>query len=322
MVRLGGSWHIELGHSGTDSRPVTPVPASHAARSVVYVALAVVSVVTGTLTVAWMSGRPVASSLLVHGGVLLLLLGVGRYAPRIRGEQTRALLTAVVALGTMFFLYGSLGEVAFSAIPWDGDLWVRAWDRAVFLGVEPVARVGDWVALHAWVTEPLAIFYAAFIPYVYLSLFLGLIGRQERVRSVLVLAFVLLYAMSFMGYLFVPARGPVVSMTDVLTVPLDGGFIHALVIRSVDAVGGPHGAFPSLHVGASSLLMLVDSRHGDMLRGLIYVPLVLLICLATVVLRYHYVVDIFAGALFAFIALRLAETWVSRLQGPVKEVSA
>ncbi len=301
---------------------MNPAAASDDTRSAVHVALAVVSVITGTLIIAWMSGRPVGMSLLVHGGVLFLLLGVGRYAQRIRGEETRALLTAVAALGTMFFLYGSLGEVAFSAIPWEGDPWVRAWDRALFLGVEPVARVGDWVALHAWVTEPLAIFYAAFIPYVYLSLFLGLIGRPARVRSVLVLAFVLLYATSFMGYLFVPARGPVVSMTDVLTVPLDGGFIHALVIRSVDAVGGPHGAFPSLHVGASSLLMLVDFRHGDMLRGLIYVPLVLLICLATVVLRYHYVVDIFAGALFAFVALRLAETWVNRSQASVQEASA
>ena len=85
-----------------------------------------------------------------------------------------------------------------------------------------------------------------------------------------------------MRYLFVPARGPVVAMTDVISEPLQGGFFLAVVMQAVEAVGGPHGAFPSLHVGVSCLITLFDLRHGNPLRGLIYVPLVVLICVATV----------------------------------------
>lgn len=279
-------------------------------------AIRITAVVTGiivaTLAVAYVAGRPAGGALLTHVGLLAVLLVVGRWVSRIRGREARALVAGATAVGAMFFLYGSLGQAPFVAIPWDGDSWVRVWDRALFLGAEPVALVSQWVAHRSWLIEALSFVYASFVPYVYVSVFLSLVGRPARVRSVFVLAFVLLYGASFMGYLFVPARGPVVSMTDVLTAPLDGGFFHALVQRSIDVVGGPHGAFPSLHVGASSLATLVELRHGDVLRGLIYVPLVLLICVATVALRYHYVVDILAGATLAVAALMLAERWARR----------
>ena len=83
-------------------------------------------------------------------------------------------------------------------------------------------------------------------------------------------------------------------------------------MRSVDALGGPHGAFPSLHVGASVLALTFDLRYGDRLRGLVYVPLVLLIALATLVLRYHYVVDLVVGAALGPGALAASRWWHGR----------
>ncbi len=281
----------------------------------------VLGIVTVTLMVSWVSGRPVGGSFVSHATVLALVLALRRgsiYVPR---PEARALLVAVTAIGTMFFLYMSLGHVAFTAIPWDGDPWVRAWDRILFFGIEPVVVVGEALSARPWILEALAFFYGSFIPYLYLSIFLGLVGRPPQVRSTFVLAFVLLYGASFMGYLFVPARGPVVFMTDVLPQPLEGGFFHELVLTAIDAAGGPHGAFPSLHVGASLLAALVDLRHGDPLRGLIYLPLVVLICIATVALRYHYVVDVLAGACLAYGALRLAERRLMRPhQSPTRQV--
>lgn len=269
-------------------------------------------VVTATLAVAWGAGRPLGSAVLVHGGVLALLLGLTLRGRRIRGAEARALAAALAVVGSMFFLYTALGRVAFVAIPWRGDGWLRAADRILGLGAQPAAWAAERLADHGWATEPLAFFYAAFIPYLYLTIFLSLIGRPERTRSVFLLAFALLYGASFMGYLFVPARGPVLSMQDVLTTPLEGGVFHGMVVRSIELAGGPHGAFPSLHIGASSLAVLVDWRHGDRLRGLIYVPAVLLIAVATVALRYHYVVDLLAGACLAAGALRLSERRLAR----------
>ncbi|MDH5758396.1 MAG: phosphatase PAP2 family protein [Gemmatimonadota bacterium] len=279
-------------------------------------ALAVVAftlgVVTLTLLASFLSGRPVGSDLVLHVGVSALLGVVVLGAARIAGEEARTLVTAVTVVGVMFFLYASLGRVAFAAIPWIGDPWLRAADRVLGLGAEPVLWVNRWLAAHAWSTEALSVFYGAFIPYIYLTIFLGLVARPRESRRVFILAFAILYGVSFMGYLFVPARGPVVFMEDAFASPLQGGFFHGIILTSIEGVGGPHGAFPSLHVGASVLGMAFDFRHGDRLRGLIYVPLVLLISLATLALRYHYLVDLVFGAAFAFGALVLAERWTAR----------
>lgn len=282
-------------------------------------AAGIVGLVTVVLTISWTLGRPVGGGVALHAMVLTVVLGIRVGLPRLRSPETRSLVGGTAVVFAMFFLYMSLGHVAFTAIPWDGDEWVRAADRALFLGTEPVAHVAAWLALRPWAVEPLAFFYGAFIPYIHLSIFLGLVARPTEVRSTFVLAFVLLYGASFMGYLFVPARGPIVSMTDVLTTPLGGGFFHGMVVSAIDASGGPHGAFPSLHVGASFLSALVDLRHGDALRGLIYLPLVVLICVATVALRYHYAVDVLAGLGLAFGALRIAESSHERRVRPALE---
>jgi membrane-associated phospholipid phosphatase len=94
--------------------------------------------------------------------------------------------------------------------------------------------------------------------------------------------------------------------------PLRGGFFHRTVVEAIDGLGGPHGAFPSLHVGASFLAAWFDLRHHNALRGLIYVLPVALIAAATIVLRYHWVVDLFAGILLALLAHRLAPRLLAR----------
>ncbi len=160
--------------------------------------------------------------------------------------------------------------------------------------------------------EFLAFFYAAFIPYLYMSILLGLAGRPAPERDEFVTAFAVLYALSFLGYLFLPAHGPIVQMAGEFPAPLRGGTFHDIVVRSIDSLGGPHGAFPSLHVGASFLAMWFDLRHRNLLRGLIYIPLVALIAAATVVLRYHWVVDLVAGVLLALLAHRIAPRLVAR----------
>jgi membrane-associated phospholipid phosphatase len=148
-----------------------------------------------------------------------------------------------------------------------------------------------------------------------MSVLLGLVGRPARERDEFVTGFAFLYALSFLGYLFVPARGPVVQLAGDLVPLAQGGFFHAAVLRSIEGFGGPHGAFPSLHVGASFLAAGFDLRRGDRLRGWIYVPLVLLIAVATIVLRYHYAVDLVAAVLLASGALWAAPRLLARRAG-------
>jgi membrane-associated phospholipid phosphatase len=238
--------------------------------------------------------------------VLVLIV---RIASGLAGAEARTLVTAVTVVAVMFFLYTSLGHAAFAAIPWNGDPWLRGADRILGFGLEPVLWVNEVLAQHPWTTEALSFFYGAFLPYLYLTIFLGFVARPRESRRVFLLAFAILYGVSFMGYLFVPARGPVVLMEEAFTTPLEGGLFHGIILRSIEGFGGPHGAFPSLHVGAAVLGTAFDFRHGDRLRGLIYVPLVLLIALATLALRYHYLLDLVIGSALAVAALLIAERW-------------
>jgi len=234
------------------------------------------------------------------GGALLL------HAALLAGFAAVALLTpwrAIPTVAVMFTLYVTLATVPFRVIPWSGDALLARADEWLGLGTSPVTALAPHVG--PTTLEFFSFVYGWFIPYLYLSIFLGLVGRPGSERSRFLTGFAAVYALGFLGYLFVPARGPIVHLASSFAIPLQGGTFHALVTRSVDRLGGPHGAFPSLHVGASCYLCLFDLRHNP-LRGLTYLPVVLLIAFATLVLRYHYAVDLLAGLAIAIAADRIA----------------
>lgn len=216
---------------------------------------------------------------------------------------TRPVLRALTTIGVMFTLYLTLATIPFEIIPWRGDAVLSRADEILFFGTNPSLWLEPYITYGR--LEFFAFVYALFIPYIYLSIFLGLVGRPDRERNAFVTGLAVTYVLGFLGYLFVPAQGPVMYLADAFTAPLQGGTFHNMIVRSVDQCGGPHGAFPSLHVGVSSYLCFFDLRWNR-LRGLTYVPLVALIIVATVVVRYHYVVDLVAGVLIAAIAYRVA----------------
>jgi membrane-associated phospholipid phosphatase len=80
--------------------------------------------------------------------------------------------------------------------------------------------------------------------------------------------------------------------------PLPGyqdGLFYQLVIDAHNAGERPTAAFPSSHVGITTVLMLLAwySRSRKLFFGML--PFFLLMCLATVYIQAHYVVDVVAG---------------------------
>ena len=240
---------------------------------------------------------------------LLALFGTAcwlfaRYAQSPKVGYLRPLVTAVV----VFTLYTTLGKLGFAAMPYlaDGflshaDQWLLGFDPS--LAIQPLQTPGR--------VEIFSFVYGAFIPYVYLSLLLNCLGRASGERDVFLSGWVLTYAVSFLGYLFLPAHGPVVYHEADYDVVLQGGMFYRAVLAGVEAGGGPHGAFPSLHVGCAVYFCLFDLR-SNRLRGLTYLPMVLLIYVSTVFLRYHYVVDLIAGTVIASTSIALARRAFAR----------
>lgn len=273
-----------------------------------WASLFILTVVTVTLLVAWLGGAPVRGWFFLH---LLMLAGYAVLtAVMVRNRDAGWVrwVRAIVVIHVMFGLYNTLGRVVFVAIPWSGDPALDVIDARLF-GIRPVLWAQRWITYGT--LEFFSFCYGFFIPYLYLSILTGLVGRPDRERQRFVAGFAILYSISFLGYLYVPAKGPIVHNAADFTVTLSGGTFHGIVLKSIEAAGGPHGAFPSLHVGAATYACLFDLRY-NWLRGATYLPLVVLIAMATVLLRYHYVIDWIAGLIFAGLAAWLSHAWTAR----------
>jgi hypothetical protein len=232
-----------------------------------------------------------------------LLVSFGLLAAAMARDPGGAWVPWARAIGTvtvMMILYSSLGRPVLAMIPWRADAWIDSADRFLFAGRSPArwaaGHVGDR-GIEFW-----SAIYGFFVPFLYLSILLGCVGRPARERTRFLSGFAVTYALAYLGYLFLPTTGPIEFLG---TAPPRGGAVHRMIVASVASTGGNHGAFPSLHVGASSFLCLFDLRH-DRLRGLTYAPMVVLIAFSTLFLQYHYVVDLLAGVAIALVADRVA----------------
>jgi hypothetical protein len=255
---------------------------------------------------------PLFELLLFH--LALLILFVITIAIVIRWERVGWVqyLRPLVTVSIIFSLYSSLGRLGVTAMPYTADAALSRADTWLF-GVDPSLAIQSYLTPGR--VEFFSFFYAAFIPYIYVTIVLNCLGRPPHERSWFLTGWVFTYTISFLGYIFLPARGPAVYHAADYEVALGGSTFYRLVLQGVEATGGLQGAFPSLHVGGSLYLCLFELQTNR-LRGLIYLPLVILIYVATLVLRYHYVVDLLAGTVIACACLPLGraalDAWARR----------
>ncbi len=187
------------------------------------------------------------------------------------------------------------------------DPWLRQADRAL-LGADAASLLEPWV--DAGLTTALSTAYAS-----YYVLPVGLAiwcWRRNRVAfRCLIVGEVGALFIGYLGYLFLPAIGPHLFFEPgTFAAALDGDFIGELIRSLNGAHDGryPRDAFPSLHTANAVTAVIVAWRHER--RALAVVaPLAAGIIAATVYLRFHYVIDVAAGA-----ALAVAwQAWVPRL---------
>jgi membrane-associated phospholipid phosphatase len=76
------------------------------------------------------------------------------------------------------------------------------------------------------------------------------------------------------------------------------GIFYYLVTAAHDTGEFPTAAFPSSHVGISVVCMFLAWRSGSRKLFFWLLPFATLICFATVYIRAHYVIDVFAGLAF------------------------
>jgi membrane-associated phospholipid phosphatase len=209
----------------------------------------------------------------------------------------------------------------------DYDHLLIALDRAIF-HVDPT----EWLFRfsHPVVTEILQVAYSLFY------LFFIVVGMElyrktnralfENFRFLVVYGFFV----SYIGYFFLPAVGPRFTLHDfslidrelpgLLVTPALRWFVNIFesippgVSSDVAWMLAQRDVFPSGHTMMTLIVIMFIFRYRLRVRFLILCAGTLLIA-ATVYLRYHYVVDLLAGALLAIICIYTADTVRKRLRG-------
>lgn len=210
----------------------------------------------------------------------------------------------------------------------DYDHLLIAVDHWLF-GTNPTQWIFQFA--HPLVTEVLQI---AYFSYYFLFIILGIeTYRRYSPRELDRVGFLLVYGffLSYLGYFTLPAVGPRFTLHDFGSLSQDlPGLLFTEPLRNfVNAGGGiPPGAanpvehvhrdvFPSGHTQLSLVCVYLAYEYKIRARHVMAVTVMLLI-IATVYLRYHYVIDLLAGALFfgfTIVSGHHIERWWNRIRG-------
>jgi membrane-associated phospholipid phosphatase len=306
------------------------------------VLLSLVAVLASSRVTAWpqvLVDMVIASGLILAMNLWMSLAGTSggasRWARRLR-------LLYLFPLIPIYF--EAAGLISHPIHGHDFDAWLIVADRLIF-GVNPT----DWLAQHfptwPWMTEYLMICYTLFyfLPCALaLELYrragkrdesgaqapftFGAIRTGERPQPVEQVVFIVVYAflLSYIGYILVPAIGPRFTLHNFLDLSKDlpGVFLteplRTLLNRGEGVVPGMsieniishvnRDAFPSGHTDITLLTIVMAFQFRARVRWAIAIIGISLI-FSTIYLRYHYVVDLLAAAVWATVTLYTWE-WV------------
>jgi len=175
----------------------------------------------------------------------------------------------------------------------DADRWLANLDYRIW-GANPTV----WMErlYHPVLTEFLQIVYTLFVPVVLWVAWM--LWRKGKAAEFQYYAFLIAlgFLASYIGYLIVPARGPRFLLKDLQHVPLQGLWLFRDMQSALDRLESAHyDCFPSGHTELT-ILAWWGSRMVSKRWFRLYFAYTPFIIFATVYLRYHYTVDLLAGA--------------------------
>lgn len=239
---------------------------------------------------------------------------------RARWTRSRLLLVggALLAYHLVYFSYHNLKSWDVFNAPRD-DMLLR-WDRVLFLGHSPAVLLHDLLGEHV-AAYVLMVIYESFSTLVAVAVVAAVVF-PERIRDsyVFIASGVWVWILGTASYYLIPSLGPFDSAPEEFS-----GLPHTMIqdtqARYMDQrahlLAHPHAgdafaqvsAFASLHIGVSSLLLLMAHYYGMRRATWVLGVYVALTAVATVYLGWHFFVDDIAGFAIAVLAVRLGR-WI------------
>jgi hypothetical protein len=243
-------------------------------------------------------------------GAFLFVLALVRGSVLRPNSTGSALFYRTAVMAALLSSFFQLREILPAVVPWSVDGRIYALDLKVF-GFEPSVYLDRFVT--PWTTEWFAFFYFLYflilcvhvLPMVYLNNDTRVVGRFAT-------GTLLMFLSAHLLYMLVPGYGPYWYLRGTFQHELTGGTFWALVRETVDAGGAQKDIFPSLHTAAPTFLAIFSFRHRRLFPFKYSWPLVSFfatqIIIATMFLRWHYLVDIIAGLTLATAASLLGQS--------------
>jgi membrane-associated phospholipid phosphatase len=282
-------------------RPTPPIPAIRPVEALNFLALIVLSVATVFLRDRLADPAAIELRYAIMGAALLLVTLLVRRRERLPGWAQ--FLVDFYPAAFIPVLYETLGPLIAAARGHARDAVLIAADRALF-GTD----VTVW--LQRLVNPVLTtLFYLSYTTYYFIALALGfvLLRRSAEDLQRFLFTVTLCYYVSYAGYFALPALGPRFALAESHTVVLETTRIAATIERTLNELEHTkYDVFPSGHTMIAVAVLLVAFRRArDVFWYLL--PFATLLVLSTVYCRYHYVIDVIAGIVFAVVTVPLGD---------------
>lgn len=263
------------------------------------------------LTMTHYSVIPSAGYLvLIYSSIIIFqasLVSLGRINPLL--EAVRDIIFPVAGV---LVIFDSLGLIVHAINRHDIDyLLIRA-DYRLF-GCYPTVALERFI--NPLLTDLLQVAYSTyyFLP-VMLGVSLKVRGEKEAFEKSLFLLLLCFY-LSYVGYLLFPAVGPRYAMNHLYQRQLEGFLVAGPIQDFLNFLEGiKRDAFPSGHTAIALTVLFLAYRFDRRVFRWLLLPVLLLIP-ATVYCRYHYAVDVVAGAALAVVTLTAGEVYYNFLSG-------
>jgi PAP2 superfamily protein len=259
-----------------------------------------------TLLVALMLGRgPNRSACLVRVaadlGAFLFVIALVRGQILRWGGTAACLVYRTAVIGTLLSSFFQLREILPAVSPWTDDARIYAFDLNVF-GFEPSAVLDRYVSPRT--TEWFAFFY--FLYFLILSVHVLPMVYWQRDAHLLArfsTGVLLIFCTAHILYMIVPGFGPYWYLEGTFQHELRGGTFWRLVREAVEAGGAQKDIFPSLHTAVPTFFAIFSFRHRKLVPFKFWWPVIAFlatqIIIATMFLRWHYLIDVIAGVALA-----------------------
>jgi hypothetical protein len=272
--------------------------------------VALLLALTAMTVIAWANPAGVPSMVrtsLVTVGVLFAVAALAL------GEQQtgwRYWCRELLPVPVVPFIFLNLGRLIplVNSRNYDGTL--IAWDQAL-LGREVQTALYS-LPLPAWISDLLTLAYSTFF-FLPIVLAVVLAARHDPFLPQVTAALVFTFVLSYAGYFVVPAYGPRTTVAQQRYLSLPAGLVGERLRDQLDRWEKTKtDAFPSGHTMVTLAVLFCARRR---LRALynVLLPVGTLLIAATILLTYHYVVDVLVAIPLMVVSTALA----ALVHGPV-----